>query len=97
MAIQTARMRLANPTMYLMNNYHISYKSFEIRSFSSQNEQDKWQGRWELYRQLSRIDSSTVVTEFATSTDASQNALAVCCQMVDEGRIRNPALLATGF
>ncbi|WP_217428535.1 hypothetical protein [Rugamonas rivuli] len=80
-----------------MINYHICYKSFEVRSFSSKNEQDKWQGHWELYRQIGRIDSSTVVTEFETSAEASQNALAVCCQLIDEGRIRNPALLATGF
>ncbi|RFP20298.1 hypothetical protein D0T25_15395 [Duganella sp. BJB488] len=80
-----------------MINYHICYKLFEIRSFSTKNERNKWQGRWEIYRDISRIDSSTVVTEFETSTEAGQNALAICCQLIDEGRIRNPALLATGY
>lgn len=83
--------------MHSMMNFHICYKSFEIRSYSEKNQHNKWQGRWEIHLRISRVDSSTVVTEFETPLEAGQNALAICCQLIDEGRIRNPALLATGY
>ncbi|GJI94806.1 hypothetical protein RugamoR57_15240 [Duganella caerulea] len=88
---------IAALSMDSMINYHVCYKLFEIRSFCTKNEQNKWQGRWEISRQLSSIDSSTVVTVFETPEEAAQNAIAICCQLIDEGRIRNPSLLATGF